>query len=87
MGAETSSPARHMLIKRKSIEQEESSRPARKPKYAPVTLSEQDGVRYLHFGTEWVNIAIAVIGWIALLESFVGWCALHAMFGIDNKHQ
>jgi spermidine synthase len=48
-----------MLIKRKSIEQVESSRrPARKPKFAPVTLSEQDGVRYLHFGTEWVQGAM-----------------------------
>jgi spermidine synthase len=56
-----------MLIKRKSIEKEESSRPAaspapaarsRKPKYAPVTLSELDGVRYLHFGTEWVQGAM-----------------------------
>lgn len=55
-----------MLIKRKSIEQAESSRrPAskpvsRKPKFAPVTLSEQDGVRYLHFGTEWVQGAMRV---------------------------
>lgn len=59
-----------MLIKRKSIEKEESSRPAsraekatpapRKPKYAPVTLSEQDGVRYLHFGTEWVQGAMRI---------------------------
>ncbi|MES2150331.1 MAG: spermidine synthase [Pseudomonadota bacterium] len=50
-----------MLIKRKSIEQAESSRrPARKPKYAPVTLSEQDGVRYLHFGTEWVQGAMRI---------------------------
>jgi len=52
-----------MLIKRKSIEQQESSRPAaaaRKPKYAPVTLSEQDGVRYLHFGTEWVQGAMRI---------------------------
>jgi spermidine synthase len=48
-----------MLIRRKSIEQVESSRrPARKPKFAPVTLSEQDGVRYLHFGTEWVQGAM-----------------------------
>lgn len=60
-----------MLIKRKSIEKEESSRPARTPrsllskirsprppKFAPVTLSEQDGVRYLHFGTEWVQGAM-----------------------------
>jgi spermidine synthase len=30
----------------------------RKPKFAPVTLSEQDGVRYLHFGTEWVQGAM-----------------------------
>ena len=49
-----------MLIKRKSIEQVESSKPARKPKYAPVTLSEQDGVRYLHFGTEWVQGAMRI---------------------------
>ena len=48
-----------MLIKRKSIEKEESSRPARKkPKFTPVTLSEQDGVRYMHFGTEWVQGAM-----------------------------
>lgn len=57
-----------MLIKRKSIEKEESlrgsrrepakPRPVRKPKFAPVTLSEQDGVRFLHFGTEWVQGAM-----------------------------
>ena len=33
-------------------------RPTRKIRYAPVTLSEQDGVRYLHFGTEWVQGAM-----------------------------
>ncbi|MGW8394059.1 spermine/spermidine synthase domain-containing protein [Pseudoduganella sp. HUAS MS19] len=50
-----------MLIKRKSIEKEESSRPAtRKPRFAPVTLSELDGVRYLHFGTEWVQGAMRI---------------------------
>ena len=49
-----------MLIKRKSIEQQESSRSARKPRYAPVTLSEFDGVRYLHFGTEWVQGAMRI---------------------------
>lgn len=42
-----------MLIKRKSIEHAEST--PRKAKYAPITLSEVDGVRYLHFGTEWVQ--------------------------------
>src|SRR5260370_8301205 len=25
----------------------------RKPRFAPVTFSEEDGVRFLHFGTEW----------------------------------
>ncbi|MDB5763359.1 MAG: spermidine synthase [Herminiimonas sp.] len=59
-----------MLIKRKSIEKEESqrtmprgaasARPPRKPKFAPVTLSEQDGVRFLHFGTEWVQGAMRI---------------------------
>lgn len=50
-----------MLIKRKSIEKEESSRaPTRKARFAPVTLSEQDGVRYLHFGTEWVQGAMRI---------------------------
>ena len=61
-----------MLIKRKSIEAEANhkigpgkkpvialaSRPDRKIRFAPVTLSEQDGVRYLHFGTEWVQGAM-----------------------------
>ncbi len=56
-----------MLLKRKSIEREESLRPppdgskktgTRKIRYAPVTLSEQGGVRYLHFGTEWIQGAM-----------------------------
>ncbi len=33
---------------------------ARQPKFAPITLSEHDGVRYLHFGTEWVQGAMRV---------------------------
>lgn len=56
-----------MLLKRKSIEKEESLRPSvlpvkkeerRRIQYAPVTLSEQGGVRYLHFGTEWIQGAM-----------------------------
>lgn len=61
-----------MLIKRKSIEAQANRKtgldektrvsnppkPPRKPKFAPVTLSEQEGVRYLHFGTEWVQGAM-----------------------------
>jgi spermidine synthase len=59
-----------MLIKRKSIEAQANTKagpgksaPASKPrkiKYAPVTLSEMDGVRYLHFGTEWVQGAMRI---------------------------
>ena len=61
-----------MLIKRKSIEAQANHKdgPGRKPvfllpakaarkiRYAPVTLSELDGVRFLHFGTEWVQGAM-----------------------------
>lgn len=52
-----------MLIKRKSIEalsnrkEGVGARP-RKPKFAPITLSEESGVLYLHFGTEWIQGAM-----------------------------
>jgi spermidine synthase len=59
-----------MLIKRKSIEAQANTKAGpgktapiakpRKVKYAPVTLSEMDGVRYLHFGTEWVQGAMRI---------------------------
>ena len=63
-----------MLIKRKSIEADANTKagpgktpraaaaakPPRQPKFAPVTLSEQDGVRYLHFGSEWVQGAMRI---------------------------
>lgn len=72
-----------MLIKRKSIEADANlksgpgkksaaaAKPAAKPrkvKFAPVTLSEQFGVRYLHFGTEWVQGAMRISkpDWIEL---------------------
>lgn len=53
-----------MLIKRKSIEAQANLKSGvenptkRKVRYAPVTLSEIDGCRYLHFGTEWVQGAM-----------------------------
>ena len=37
------------------------------------------------FGADWANVLIAVIGWIALVESFMGWCGLHTLFTIHNK--
>jgi len=60
-----------MLIKRKSIEAQANSKagpgkkdvaakPPRKPKFAPLTLSEEEGVRFLHFGTEWVQGAMRI---------------------------
>ncbi len=100
-----------MLIKRKSIEKEESSRPAtkravagrasprqpatgssapaagagRKPKFAPVTLSELDGVRYLHFGTEWVQGAMRIRkpDWLELeyAQQMMAWM----LFMVDPK--
>lgn len=64
-----------MLIKRKSIEAQanrmagprkaEPKKPAapkapRKPKFAPITLSEENGVVFLHFGNEWVQGAMRI---------------------------
>ncbi len=37
------------------------------------------------YGYEWANWAIFAIGWIALLESFIGYCWLHSLLGIKNK--
>lgn len=39
------------------------------------------------YPAEWVNWVIFIIGWIALIESFIGWCWLHTAFQIDNKDQ
>ncbi|MFA5796428.1 MAG: DUF2892 domain-containing protein [Candidatus Woesearchaeota archaeon] len=39
------------------------------------------------YGLVWVNWLIAIIGWIALVESFFGWCWLHTLFNINNKTQ
>ena len=40
-----------------------------------------------HFSIDWVNWAVILVGWIALLESFSGWCWLHTMFRINNTNQ
>lgn len=36
------------------------AKPARKVKFAPVTLSEMAGVRFLHFGSEWIQGAMRI---------------------------
>ncbi len=39
------------------------------------------------YDADWINLGIAIVGWIALIESFSGWCWLHKLFGIDNRNQ
>ena len=39
------------------------------------------------FQAAWANWIIIIIGLIALLESFTGWCGLHSLFRINNKNQ
>jgi len=41
----------------------------------------------LRTSIEWINVVIVVIGVIALIESFTGYCGLHRIFGINNKNQ
>ncbi len=35
----------------------------------------------------WANVLIVIIGIIALLESFAGWCPLMDWLHIENKNQ
>lgn len=37
------------------------------------------------FAAPWVNWLVLIVGWISLIESFVGFCWLHQLFGIKNK--
>ena len=66
-----------MLIRRKSIEKEESRRKPRRVAHAPVNLSESGGVRYLHFGTQWIQGAMRVRrpDWIELeyVQQMMAW--------------
>ena len=39
------------------------------------------------FDAGWANALVALVGWVALAESFFGWCWLHNLFKIDNKNQ
>jgi spermidine synthase len=63
-----------------------SVRPLRKPKFAPVTLSEEDGVRFLHFGTEWVQGAMRIRkpDWIEL--EYAQQMMLWMLFNDKPKH-
>ncbi len=39
------------------------------------------------YSLTWLNWVIFVVGWIALAESFLGWCLVHQLLGINNKNQ
>jgi len=39
------------------------------------------------FSAIWANWLITIVGVIALIESFAGWCGLHTLFNINNKSQ
>ena len=39
------------------------------------------------FNLIWANWLIIIIGSIALVESFLGWCWLHTILKISNKSQ
>lgn len=38
------------------------------------------------FDINWVDAVIVIVGLIALVESFLGWCGLHRFLGLDNKN-
>ncbi len=38
-----------------------------------------------NFGINWVQWTVVIVGWIALIESFVGYCWLHDLLGIHNN--
>ena len=39
------------------------------------------------FQAMWLNWMVFVVAVIALIESFLGWCAGHALLHINNKNQ
>ena len=39
------------------------------------------------YSAAWANGLIVIVGWVALIESFAGWCGLHTLLHINNKNQ
>ena len=39
------------------------------------------------FAWNWLNGIILIIGWVALIESFLGWCWIHRLLNLDMKKQ
>ena len=78
--------SRAMLIRRKSIEKEEARRKPGGLLHAPVNISEEGGVRYLHFGTHWVQGAMRIRrpDWIEL--QYVQQMMVWMLFIQNPKH-
>ncbi len=36
------------------------------------------------FGAGWANVLVLIVGWVALVESFIGWCGLHKWLGLGK---
>jgi spermidine synthase len=75
-----------MLIKLKSVEKEASQRTTPKITHAPVNLSEGGGIRYLHFGTHWIQGAMKIRrpDWLELeyVQQMMSWM----LFNERPKH-
>ena len=56
---------------RKNTAASQKTTARRKPRFAPVTLSEQEGVRYLHFGTEWIQGSMLVDAPTVLVHEYI----------------
>ncbi|WP_346778046.1 spermidine synthase [Paraburkholderia sp. Ac-20347] len=56
--AKSNKLARRAAMAEEELEHAPVIEKPRKPRFAPVTFSEEGGVRYLHFGTEWVQGAM-----------------------------
>ena len=82
-----------MLIKRNSMEAQANTKAGpgnakrpRKPKFAPITLSEENGVVFLHFGNEWIQGAMRIRkpDWIELeyAQQMMSWM----LFNREPQH-
>jgi spermidine synthase len=63
---------------------------SRKPTLAPVTLSESEGVRYLHLGTPWVQGAMRIRKPHAIeleyVQRMMAWLLLHDEAALEEGH-
>lgn len=84
-----------MLIKRKSVEKEAAQRrpedesgkrERRKARFAPVILSESGGVRYLHFGTAWIQGAMRMRDPYRLELVYARQMMAWMLFGLQPRH-